>query len=220
MTRYGGLGQWSKALIFHTDDHNDHHQYTKRRAERQDSSSTTETIVKTRGAVHITGPASPLQASPHEYSKLRARIHGFHVSHHHTGPRHLESPIGKVHRHLPCLGPLVVLCPHSQTVTLEHGGEHRHHLREEHRHTLVSNKAHRYRSSGPSSVLPAWRLHWSPRSYDVRAEIVPAHPIHACQTLHARDQPGEPQKEIMGRIAVVARGSCSLYKKVISRSES
>ena len=221
VTRNGGRGQWSESLILYTDHHNDHLLHSKRQMMRQSSNDSPLEIknnpkmtVSSRGEVHHFDTSSANQDSPHQHNKLRARIHGGHVAHHHTGPQHLHSSEGILHRQLPCIGPLAVLCPHSQTVTVEHIGEHRHHLRKEHHSLLVSNKAHRYQTAGATSKLPAWLLHWSPRSYDVRAELVLAHPIRACQTLHARDHPDSPQREIIGRIAVVARGSCSLYKKV------
>ena len=83
-----------------------------------------------------------------------------------------------VHLDQPCLGPIAVVCPHNQRVTVEigvndgckglvveeiegkHGihGHQRHHFSRPH--------------GGDELELEAWILHHSPRTHDVRGELV------------------------------------------------
>ena len=107
-----------------------------------------------------------------------------------------------VHFDEPCLGPIAVVCPHSQQVTIEVGVEdgckgvamgeiESNHGIHGHRHE------HFHRSHGGEEVkVEAWLLHHSPRTHDVRGELVtlPTKHRHGCNEL-----PLEERRRVSGR---------------------
>ena len=126
-----------------------------------------------------------ISSSAKTTSGKNIRIYGAHV--------HLDEP---------CHGPIAIVCPHSQQVTVERGveygckgtnsddvegmkgihGHHQHHFNSPH--------------NGEEAEIEGWLLQHSPKTHDVRGELVIIAPEHryGCQEL-----PIEERRRVIGR---------------------